>query len=181
MSLKIANKEELFVDIFNRNYKTLCLYATKLCGDFVEAEDVVQDVFVKFWEIFKVDTEEMSVRPYLYRMVRNACIDRVRGRKYDTVDVDLLVDQLECFFQSESEDDSKIDKLLEAIATLPEKCQYVFTAICVNDRKYKDVADEMQVSLNTVKTQLSRSLKLLRERLNKEDFQLFLTLFVNHE
>lgn len=45
-------------------------------------------------------------------------------------------------------------------------------------KKYKDVAEEMQVSVNTVKTQLARALKLLRENLNREDFELFLTFFV---
>ena len=47
-----------------------------------------------------------------------------------------------------------------------------------NEKKYKDVAEEMQVSVNTVKTQLARALKLLRENLNREDFELFLTFFV---
>ena len=74
-----------------------------------------------------------------------------------------------------------MDKLLEAIEALPEKCRYVFVAICVDNKKYKEVADEMHVSLNTIKTQLSRSLKLLRESLNKEDFKLFLTFFTIFE
>ena len=51
-------------------------------------------------------------------------------------------------------------------------------AICFNEKKYKEVAEEMSVSVNTVKTQLARALKLLREGLNKEDFELFLTFFI---
>lgn len=54
----------------------------------------------------------------------------------------------------------------------------MLVAICFNEKKYKDVAEEMQVSVNTVKTQLARALKLLRENLNREDFELFLTFFV---
>lgn len=123
----------------------------------------------------------MSARSYLYRMVRNACIDLSRAKKYDTVDINSLADQLEYFFHTESEEDSTMDKLLEAIEALPEKCRYVFVAICVDNKKYKEVADEMHVSLNTIKTQLSRSLKLLRESLNKEDFKLFLTFFTIFE
>lgn len=174
----MANREKLFVDLFNKNYKALCLYAVRFCGDFSEAEDIVQEVFVRFWDVYQEGMEAVSTRSYLYRMVRNACIDLSRTKKYDTVDVNLLAEQLEYFFHSESEEDSKIDKLLEAIEALPDKCRYVFTAICVDNKKYKEVADEMRVSVNTIKTQLSRSLKLLRERLNKEDFKLFLTFFV---
>lgn len=181
MSSKLMNKEKLFVDLFNKNYKALCLYAVKFCGDFSEAEDIVQEVFVKFWDVYREEAGTMSVRSYLYRMVRNACIDLSRTQKYDMVDVNSLADQLEYFFQPESEEDSKMDKLLEAIEALPDKCRYVFMAICVNNRKYKDVAEEMHVSLNTIKTQLSRSLRLLRESLNKEDFKLFLTFFVISE
>ena len=181
MSSKLMNKEKLFVDLFNKNYKALCLYAVKFCGDFSEAEDIVQEVFVKFWDVYREEAGTMSVRSYLYQMVRNACIDLSRAQKYDMVDVNSLADQLEYFFQLESEEDSKMDKLLEAIEALPDKCRYVFMAICVNNRKYKDVAEEMHVSLNTIKTQLSRSLRLLRESLNKEDFKLFLTFFVISE
>jgi RNA polymerase sigma factor, sigma-70 family len=181
MSSELVNREKLFVDLFNKNYKALCLYAVKFCGDFPEAEDIVQEVFVRFWDVYQEEAEGISARSYLYRMVRNACIDLSRAKKYETVDVGLLSDQLEYFFHTESEEDSKIDKLLEAIEALPDKCRYVFTAICVDNKKYKEVAEEMHVSLNTVKTQLARSLKLLREGLNKEDFKLFLTFFAISE
>ena len=53
MSSDLTIKEKLFVDVFNKNYKALCLYGAKLCGDFSEAEDIVQEVFVKFWNVFR--------------------------------------------------------------------------------------------------------------------------------
>lgn len=165
-----------FESIYDRNYQALCLYAARLLRDVVEAEDVVQEVFVRFWERGE---QLASERSYLYRMVRNACVDRLRQKKAVTVDAELMADQLEDFFEPESEGEAGIDRLLEAVNGLPEKCREVFVAICVNEKKYKDVAAEMNVSVNTVKTQLSRSLKLLREDLNKDDFRLFLTFFLN--
>ena len=106
------------------------------------------------------------------------CVDRVREKPKSTVDVEVMTDQLVYYFSPESENDSKIDLLMEAVKNLPVKCQQVLVAICFNEKKYKDVAEEMQVSVNTVKTQLARALKLLRENLNREDFELFLTFFV---
>ena len=106
------------------------------------------------------------------------CVDRVREKPKSTVDVEVMTDQLVYYFSPESENDSKIDLLMEAVKNLPVKCQQVLVAICFNEKKYKDVAEEMQVSVNTVKTQLARALKLLRKGLNKEDFELFLTFFV---
>lgn len=172
------NKEKAFTAVFDKNYETLCLYAVRFTEDFVEAEDVVQEAFVRFWEMYRDRLTVENARPLLYRMVRNMCVDRARAKRWSTVDAEVMADQLVYYFQPESEGDSKIDLLMEAVRNLPEKCQQVLIAICFNEKKYKEVAEEMSVSVNTVKTQLARALKLLREGLNKEDFELFLTFFI---
>lgn len=172
------NKEKAFTAVFDKNYETLCLYAVRFTEDFVEAEDVVQEAFVRFWEMYRDRLTVENARPLLYRMVRNMCVDRARAKRWSTVDAEVMADQLVYYFQPESEGDSKIDLLMEAVRNLPEKCQQVLVAICFNEKKYKEVAEDMQVSVNTVKTQLVRALKLLREELNKEDFELFLIFFV---
>ena len=172
------NKEKAFTAVFDKNYETLCLYAVRFTEDLVEAEDVVQEAFVRFWEMYRDRLTVENARPLLYRMVRNMCVDRARAKRWSTVDAEVMADQLVYYFQPESEGDSKIDLLMEAVRNLPEKCQQVLIAICFNEKKYKEVAEEMSVSVNTVKTQLARALKLLREVLNKEDFELFLTCFI---
>lgn len=172
------NKEKAFTAVFDKNYETLCLYAVRFTEDLVEAEDVVQEAFVRFWEMYRDRLTVENARPLLYRMVRNMCVDRARAKRWSTVDAEVMADQLVYYFQPESEGDSKIDLLMEAVRNLPEKCQQVLIAICFNEKKYKEVAEKMSVSVNTVKTQLARALKLLREGLNKEDFELFLTFFI---
>ena len=172
------NKEKAFTAVFDKNYETLCLSAVRFTEDLVEAEDVVQEAFVRFWEMYRDRLTVENARPLLYRMVRNMCVDRARAKRWSTVDAEVMADQLVYYFQPESEGDSKIDLLMEAVRNLPEKCQQVLIAICFNEKKYKEVAEEMSVSVNTVKTQLARALKLLREGLNKEDFELFLTFFI---
>lgn len=172
------NKEKAFTAVFDKNYETLCLYAVRFTEDLVEAEDVVQEAFVRFWEMYRDRLTVENARPLLYRMVRNMCVDQARAKRWSTVDAEVMADQLVYYFQPESEGDSKIDLLMEAVRNLPEKCQQVLIAICFNEKKYKEVAEEMSVSVNTVKTQLARALKLLREGLNKEDFELFLTFFI---
>jgi len=178
MAFVEQNKEKTFTMVFDKNYEALCLYAVKFTEDFLEAEDIVQEAFVRFWEMYRDRLTTGNARPLLYRMTRNMCVDRVREKPKSIVDVEVMTDQLVYYFQPESEDDSKIDLLVKAVKNLPVKCQQVLVAICFNEKKYKDVAEEMQVSVNTVKTQLARALKLLRENLNREDFELFLTFFV---
>ena len=158
MAFVEQDKERTFTMVFDKNYEALCLYAVKFTEDFLEAEDIVQEAFVRFWEMYRDRLTTENARPLLYRMTRNMCVDRVREKPKSVVGVEVMTDQLIYYFQPES--------------------QQVLVAICFNEKKYKDVAEEMQVSVNTVKTQLARALKLLRENLNREDFELFLTFFV---
>ena len=156
-------KDTLFKQIFDKHYEALCLYAARFTRDTNDAEDMVQDAFIKWWET--IDKKpSASTSAYLYQMVRNACIDRARQRRNDTININTLPDTLP---QPDPDPDYRLDILLEAVDALPEKAHRVFMAICVNKRKYKEVALEMNVSVNTIKTQFSRSLRLLRERLNE--------------
>ena len=173
-----VKEEAAFHDLFTRFRNYLVLFAMRRIDQLDAAEDIVQEAFVRFWEMYRDRLTTENARPLLYRMTRNMCVDRVREKPKSVVDVEVMTDQLVYYFQPESEDDSKIDLLMKAVKNLPVKCQQVLVAICFNEKKYKDVAEEMQVSVNTVKTQLARALKLLRENLNREDFELFLTFFV---
>jgi RNA polymerase sigma-70 factor (ECF subfamily) len=157
-------KQEIhFKEAFNRYYETLCLYAARLTRDPAGAEDMIQEIFVKWWETIKRNPDA-STRAYLYRMVRNACIDRLRRPRDEMVSIHALTDDLEAFFPPEPDIDTRAERLIAAIDTLPEKARKVFDAICMDGQRYKDVAADMSVSINTVKTQLSRSLRLLRDR-----------------
>lgn len=176
MALVKKDKRKDFTVIFDKNYESLCLYAVKFTRDFVEAEDIVQSAFMRFWEMYQKNTDKSDARPLLYRITRNMCIDYIRNRQVDTVDAETVADQLAYYFQPESKDDSRIDLLMEAVKNLPDRCQQVLIAVCFNGKKYKEVAEQMQISVNTIKTQLSRALKLLSDSLNKEDFDLFLTI-----
>ena len=115
--------------VFDKNYEALCLYAVKFTEDFLEAEDIVQEAFVRFWEMYRDRLTTENARPLLYRMTRNMCVDRVRERPKSVVDVEVMTDQLVYYFQPESEDDSKIDLLMKAVKNLPVKCQQVLVAI----------------------------------------------------
>ena len=97
--------EKAFTTLYRRYWSKVYNFSRLYLSSILEIEEVVQEVFVKFWNVFKEDSEGISVRSYLYRMVRNACIDLARAKKYDTVDVNSLADQLEDFFQAESEED----------------------------------------------------------------------------
>lgn len=79
MAFVEQDKEKTFTMVFDKNYEALCLYAVKFTEDFLEAEDIVQEAFVRFWEMYRDRLTTENARPLLYRMTRNMCVDRVPG------------------------------------------------------------------------------------------------------
>lgn len=146
----------------------MCLYANQFLNSYAESENLVQDVFVRFWAR-EEGPQPVAVRPYLYRMVRNAVVDSARRNHMNLVPVEEYAGRLEPVFQPDSTEDSTIDLLAAAVEKLPEKARLVFTGVYIEEKKYKEVAESLNISVNTVKSQLSRSLQILREALGGED------------
>ena len=74
MALVEQDKEKTFTMVFDKNYEALCLYAVKFTEDFWEAEDIVQESFVRFWEMYRDRLTTENARPLLYRITRNMCV-----------------------------------------------------------------------------------------------------------
>ena len=89
------DKEKTFTMVFDKNYEALCLYAVKFTEDFWEAEDIVQESFVRFWEMYRDRLTTENARPLLYRITRNMCVDRVREKPKSTVDVEVMTDRMD--------------------------------------------------------------------------------------
>jgi RNA polymerase sigma factor (sigma-70 family) len=166
--------------LFERHYAYLCDQASlRLEGDKVLAEEVVQQVFIDFWVQKLYMNVETSAGAFLSRMVRFRVIDMKRkGSRRVEVETDFGNDYL----QYEGEDitnpaeSADIKKALHAaIAELPEDRRKIFIGVYLEDKSYREVAEEFGVSINTVKTQMRRSLDKLRERL--KDFMILSPLF----
>ena len=127
---------------FKLLYRPLCLYAMHyLCGNIDEAEDVVEDCFVKLWE-----HQSDHPKSYLYASVRNACIDHLRKSK--NIVVDMEPKDLEGFItDDEAQERSEREaKLWSAIDKLPERCRLIFLMSKRDGLKYKDIAESLGIS-----------------------------------
>ena len=151
--------------LFKTNYKALCLYATHLTGDIDAAEDVVMDCFLALTEQRERGEQIFSPRNYLYRMVRNACLDRAKT-KTDTTDMqnlpDLPDDEEECRERCERE-----ARLWEEIDHLPRACRRIFLLHKREGMRYKDIADTLGISVKTVEAQIGRAYAVLRGKAGK--------------
>ncbi len=151
--------------IYNKYYKCLCLFANRITGNMQMAEDVVQSVFVKCWQEQCFLTIKTSLKSFLFVSVRNASINEARkNAPMSLSEAPEAKTTLSSFNDDEDFPDPEFVKLLDkVIKELPEKGKQVFMMIVADDRSYKETAASMGISVNTVKTHLSRALARLRE------------------
>ncbi len=160
-----ANMENLY----RLYYRPLCLYAMHFLGDEMMAEDIVQDCFIRFWE--KSMTDIIShPKPYLYMMVRNACLDAIRSMP----DNKEALEATEKLSDEELVEDSFIEaRLWTAIDSLPDKCRNVFLLAKRDGKSYDEISGELGISTNTVRNQVSKALKILRDGAEKIIIHIF--------
>ncbi len=155
---------------FEKYYDDLCLFATSITGDLPSAEDIVQMVFIKCWQEKSFLSIKTSLKSYLYISVRNGCINHLKKqqahRHIDLTDFALSGKHASSDEAEQLPDPLLINELNKAIDKLPEKCREIFLLVVVQSKSYKEAAAELGVSVNTVKTQISRAMSKLRRTLN---------------
>ncbi len=141
-------------------YRPLCMYAMHYLGDGMLVEDVVQDCFIKFWE--KSGTEKIAhPKSYLYMMVRNACLDTLRRMPDNKETLEAAEKQMD---DDQLKEDSFVEaRLWTAIDSLPAQCRRVFLLAKRDGKSYEQISRELRISTNTVRNQVSKALRILRE------------------
>jgi RNA polymerase sigma-70 factor, ECF subfamily len=168
-TLQLGN-ESAFEMIFRTYYQPLCRYAYSFLQDKEEAEEVVQASFITVWEKRNNIAIETSLKSYLYRMVRNSCLNVIKHEKVKQLAVSEVA--YESVAQKIQAAELEI-KITEAMKTLPEQCRLVFQLSRFEELKYQEIADQLQISVKTVENHMGKALKLMREQL-KDYLPLFL-------
>ena len=169
--------EKAFEILFHKYYGYLCLYATKIINDDSSAEEIVQDFFVKIWEKREQINVETSLKNYLFRSVKNLCVNYIQHNKIKIRYAQNVLSEIEYHISDDSnfteiELSRKID---ESINSLPEKRKEIFRLSRQEGLKYHEIAQKLNVSIKTVETQMSLAIKTLREKL--KNYNSFFTLF----
>jgi RNA polymerase sigma-70 factor (ECF subfamily) len=155
--------------LFRENYSPMVAYAFRFFGDIEPSESVVQDVFLKLWHKrgeFDITT---SLKNYLFRSVRNLCINRLEHEKIIS-SYQKYVIQKDTGRNSFGEFYIEVglkEKIETAIKALPEKRQKIFRMAREDGLKYKEIAEELNISIKTVEAQMGLALKQLRETLKE--------------
>ena len=149
--------------LFVRYYGRLCCYVYHLLGDREDAEDVVQDLFLTLWNNRKKITIDENVSGYLYKMAKNLALNHIRTQmNYQTV----LENREEPppYYEEISLETEEFRKLLfECINLLPDRCKEILLLHRVKGLKQKEIADQLSISVKTIKNQIGASLQRLRK------------------
>lgn len=176
--LKIKNSDPKAFDLlFYNNYESLCNYAFSIIKDSGASEDIVQDFFVKIWVNRANLTPSKFSKSYIFRSVYNSCLDyikhqSVRGKYQSILQASDQIDE----FQDSLEGFELMQQVELAIQKLPDKCREVFCLSRFEGLKYKEIAARLNISENTVDTQIRRALQFLRDDL-KQYLILFLSFY----
>jgi len=175
------NNTSPYIDIkylFNTYYARLCYFAYKLVKNQAAAKDLAQDVFLKYWQKRNEYSSELAIKNFLYLSLRNACLNHIRHdsieKKYaNTLADDTLEEEkgLAHLIKAET-----LGAIHNAIENLPVGCKTVLQLAYFEGLKNDQIAIEMGVSINTVKTQKQRALKLLRFKLPNTAYLLLIAL-----
>ena len=156
--------KDRFEQIYKAYSEPMFLYALSFLISEEEAEDVIQEVFVNFWKdnTYQKIKNEVT-KTYLFRSVKNNCLNRLKKKDGLRDRLDLLREEID-----EEEmvnwNDELIQEVENEIANMPEQTREIIQAVFFRDLKYQEVADQLGVSINTVKTLLKHGMKYLRER-----------------
>ncbi len=176
------NNIEAFEKFFRTLQPQLVSFAHKFLDDWEISRDIVQEIFIAFWENKEKTDINVSIRAYMYASVKNKCSNYIKHKIVEHNYSDKTIadfKQLEINFYSSSEEPFRIlsekelnNKIEQIVSSLPEQCRITFELSRYKGLKNSEIAQKMDLSVRTVETQIYRALKTLKESLKD-----YLTLF----
>lgn len=167
-----------FEQLFKSHFQYLVNYGVQYVQDSNTAEDIVQKVFITLWEKRTSINPNQSVKSYLFTAVRNKCLNYIRdNKKYRSQVLDLDCGEFDIIEEETAPQEELKQQIEHALNQLPDKCRKVFELSRLHNLKYKEIANELDISVKTVEAHMSKALKTLRTLLSKTPTKLLLILF----
>lgn len=161
--------QRAFEKQFKNLYLPLGMYALRLVNDIDQAEDLVQEAFMKSWSHIEEGREIGDFKSWIYRCVRNECISFLRAKKESAGSEEIPE------IGEEAIDTSERDaRIWEAVNALPDRCREIFLMSKRDGMTGEEIASELGISIKTVKNQMTKALARLRDALTSGHKPFFL-------
>ncbi len=162
-----SNDRTALKELFQEYYPMACQAIQRFIRDQGTTEDLAQEVFLRFWEKRHSIEINSSLSAYLRRMAINEALGYLRRNK--RYEEDEFQPEMEAGTEASAEQQylhaELEENIREAINTLPPKCRAVFQLSRFEELTYKEIAEQMGISVKTVENQMGKALKILRQRL----------------
>jgi RNA polymerase sigma-70 factor (ECF subfamily) len=156
-----------FKYLFTKYYSNLVLFSNRIVTDLAIAEDIVQDVFANLWEKQKSIITNSEIKSYLYNTVKNSSLNYLRHKKVEKAYQNKTsINHNEIDIQREIIYDEVYSELRKAFNSLPPKCKKIY-GLYLNNLKAKEIAEDLNIAIETVKAQKRRAKKLIKQYLKK--------------
>lgn len=158
---------------FKRLQLQLGMFALRILEDLPEAEDIVQDIFLRVWGQLEDGKEIVNLRQYLYRAVRNEAV-----RRKEKLNDEIPIEEMEDISQEEIDTSERDARLWAEIDKLPDKCREVFLLSKRDGLSNKEIAETMDISVKTVENQITKAFKRLRSAFTDHGTPVFFLPFL---
>lgn len=173
-----------FEKLYKLYYPKMFAFAKNYVPANEDAENIVQDVFLILWERKEEIEISFTLTTYLFTLVKNRCLNFLRHKlieeEYNSQmkeELGFKLYALEAFDYSYQSEEELQEIIRRALDTLPERCREIFIKSRIEGLKYKEISDELGISVNTVENQMVTALKKLRVAL--KDYLPLLLFLVN--
>ena len=159
----------LFKQLLLPLYPRLQRVALRLLGNAEDAEDIVQEVYMKLWSKRDALPDVKDMEAYCVTLTKNMCIDRLRNAEAEKADVDEVPTMLAATDDVEAQVERRdaVEQVKQIIATLPEHQQQVITLRDMEDCSFEEIVEQTGLTAVNIRMLLSRARKTIRERLKK--------------
>ncbi len=178
----LKSDESAFKILFKTNFALLCSHCQIEFGlDIDSAKDIVHSGFIKLWENRQKLLDNIPVKVYLYKIISNSCVDVLRHRKVKQKHENYVLKNTSQGDYQHGLNNLEIKNLAadidKAVAELPEQMRRVFELSRYEGLKYSEISLQLNISVKTVETQMSRALVKLRGKLSSYLTLLAILLF----
>jgi RNA polymerase sigma-70 factor (family 1) len=165
--------KESYQIIFNTLYPVMCLFARKYINDYDDAEDITQEVFVELWNRRAKFESFDQIKAFLYLSIKNRCINFIKHINIKRKYAETTLSDTDTFFDEFVIEAEVIQNLNNAINNLPEQQKQVII-LSMQGLKNEEIAQSMQISINTVKLYKKNAYQQLRTQIGPSPFLLLL-------
>jgi len=170
-----AGNQKVFESVYDKFFGPLYSYAREYVIDGEVASEIVQDTFLKLWEIRETIADNTTLQSFLYRITRNNCLNYLNHLKVQKKYLDYTyLQKIELELNTGALNDNSADKIIseelerkieKTIQSLPQKCKQIFLMSRLDEKKYREIAVELGISEKTIENQIQKALKLFRKHL----------------